>query len=123
MKESGLTFHFDNQYFHRLSKLQTKKSSTISLGGCDFHFSLEEVCLIALKIVEFYHQNHTKFILLSEGSNESDQLISHMGAIQNLFTNTTEIEINQENERYFSLLADKFNNGVLQKSYQCIASK
>jgi hypothetical protein len=38
-----------------------------------------------------------------------------METIQSLFTNATELEINQENEKCFSILADKFGNGVLRK--------
>jgi hypothetical protein len=38
-----------------------------------------------------------------------------MKSIQALFTNEIEIEINQKNETYFSILAEKFSNNALNK--------
>jgi hypothetical protein len=51
--------------------------------------------------MKFYQQNQTKVILLTESLSESDQLIKTMQLIQSLFTNETEINIMQENEKNF----------------------
>jgi hypothetical protein len=115
MLESGLKFQFDKRCFHRLLKLQKKKSNIISLDGRDFYFALEEICLISPEVVRVIQKNHTRFILFSERSSDHDQLIQAMEAIQTLFTNKVEIEINQENEQSFSVLAEKFNSEILRR--------
>jgi hypothetical protein len=115
MFDSGLKFQFDKRCFHRLSKLQKKKSYIISLDGGDFYFALEEICLIAPEVVKVIQKKQTKFILLSERLSDHDQLIQAMETIQTLFTNEVEIEINQENEQSFSVLAEKFNNSILRR--------
>jgi hypothetical protein len=123
MLESGLKFQFDKRCFHRLSKLQTKKSYIVSLDGRDFYLALEEICLIAPEVVRVLQKNHTKFILLSERSSDSDQLFEAIKAIQTLFTNKVETEINQENEQSFSVLAEKFNNGILRRVVSSFAQE
>jgi hypothetical protein len=116
MHSSEAKFLFERRCFHTLSKIQTKKEYIISLSGHDFYFTFKEICLIAPRLVEFYQQNQTTFILLEEKSNESNQLVQAMEAIQSLLVDKTYIEISHQNEKSFSVLADKFNNGILRRT-------
>jgi hypothetical protein len=93
-------------------KLHTTNSCIISLCDRDFSFTLEEICLIAPKVVNFFLTKQGKFIFSTEKSNENDQLIHAMESIQSLFTNQIKVDNCQENEKYFSILADKFNHSA-----------
>jgi hypothetical protein len=103
-----------------VSKVCHQKPYTVSFHNQGFHLSLEELSLIAPKLVKFYQKNKTHFILLSEESNKNSQLFQAMEGIVSLFFTETQIELNIENEQAFSFLASKFNNHVLRKALNFI---
>jgi hypothetical protein len=112
MLSPDFKFHFDLKCFHTLSKICPKKDYALCIGNHNFRFSLEEMCLIAPKVFQNYQLNHSIFLIPSEKSDESEQLIQVMELIQSLFINETQILLKKDNEQIFSLLASKFANSI-----------
>jgi hypothetical protein len=101
--------------------MHSKKLYSIYIDDHEFKFNLEQLCLIAPAVFHFYQRNCTNFVLNSKTPKENEGIIKAMECLQSLFTTEIAIELNKENEQYFSILADIFGNIALKNALNSVS--
>lgn len=95
--------------FHSLYKFGNRNLN-VTVGESSFSFTVEQISLISPKAFKHFQDSSEPFRIETSNSFDTTELISSFSKIFDLFDQSEEIEINENNFQIFSYLADAIGN-------------
>jgi hypothetical protein len=115
----SIPFYFEREIFHQLNQDSRPKDYQFKIGSKSFFLSKVQTALISLNALHHFEETNHPFIIQETSSISNQQLISCFISLVSLFSNQTDLTINEHNFDIFLFLAKILDNiPLLMKCFE-----
>jgi hypothetical protein len=104
-----IPFTLNNQDIHALNAFKDQQMFTISIGNCNFLYSLEQLAFLSPNAFSHYLETEQTF-QIEDKEIQQPQYLDCFKELDDLLRNSSKLQINSKNVKFFLKIAEVLDN-------------